>query len=523
MPQSLKRSRFRGRVQKHPLSALYLFDQSRWLDTETFVNSQRRLRKNRQANAMQAKLSGTFMTHELKALFACGAVWVVIVGTLRGADSNTQIPPQSPLVSPQTQVGTGVEVLANLKLKGNRLLKGAVSFWDVRVLRVKDGSDAKNPQSFVEVPWNDLPAVEAWRLLKQLGKAQPTRWIDVVTVLAAHPKGADTVKQAADLARGDGIAQASLDIAKTRGEGMLAETRTEEQREARKLIARRNPEASPFVLELWSTVSPEVFEAQSATQLDTAREFLARAGGSGNAFQGQSITLLTEVVQSDEKVFAGRIDLDARVAMELLAESGDEPALGARIIVIQLIDASRYRLLLEGAFGLDPAAFEHGVTAYTSKGPIVVMPPFVDAAEREATIARLLARGVLHAFISNARLPAWANEALPMIAGDLAVPNAKRDISARKLALAAIRSGATLSALINTEYASAQWTQQRALSESSSYLFGRRAFEENRSAFIGWIAAVKRGEEPSAAWMKAFRVTPATSMASSTRWFLTND
>ena len=472
---------------------------------------------------MQAKQSGIFMTHELKALFACGAVWIAVVGAVRGADRNTQIPPQSPLVSPQTQVGTGVEVLANLKLKGNRLLKGAVSFWDVRVLRVKDGSDAKNPQSFVEVPWNDLPVVEAWRLLKQLGKAQPTRWIDVVTVLAAHPKGADTVKQAADLARGDGIAQAELDIAKTRGEGMLAETRAEEQREARKLIARRNPEASPFVLELWSTVSPEVFEAQSATQLDTAREFLARAGGSGNAFQGQWITLLTEVVQSDEKVFAGRIDLDARIAMELLAESGVEPALGARIIVIQLIDASRYRLLLEGALGLDPSAFEHGVTAYTSKGPIVVMPPFVDAAEREATIARLLARGVLHAFISNARLPAWANEALPMIAGDLAVPNAKRDISARKLALAAIRSGATLSALINTEYASAQWTQQRALSESSSYLFGRRAFEENRSAFLGWIAAVKSGEEPSAAWGKAFRVTPATSMASSTRWFLTND
>lgn len=450
-------------------------------------------------------------------------IFLALALPLMGLAAQPQPLHESTLAGQDAATTASAEIIANLKLRGNRLLRGQVASWDCIKVRVLVGADKNIPPSIVEADWNDASVIEAWRLLKQLGLADSKRWADVVTVLAAHPMGAGTVRQAADLARGAGVAQADLDAAKTRGEVLRQEADALAKKIAQQQIARRNPEASPFVLEHWSAVVPVNFDAASAAQLDSAREFLARAGGAGQAYQGQSITLLTEYTEPEEKAFAARLDLDARVALSLLEESGTSPQPNARVVIIQMSDRARYRLLLEGPLGLDPSAFDEGVTAYTPQGPVVVMPPLATLLEREFCTARQAARAMLHSFSTNVRLPAWANEVIPMIVADLAVPNAKGDILWRKQALASVRKGATLMQLVNSDYASAAWREQRALSESAAYLFGRRAFEENRSAFVQWTLSVKNGEDPSTAWTKSFGVAPALSMAASTRWFQTND
>ncbi len=459
------------------------------------------------------------MTHNLKRAFATLA-FVIAVDTCA---VYAQTPANAPFAAQDAAPAAGTEVTANLKLTGSRVLRGRVISWDLLKVQVLDASDKNVPPATLEGKWNDATAIEAWALLKRLGQAEVTRWPDVVTVLAAHPKGTAMLKQAVDLARGAGVAQSAIDEATARGAGMLRDAEEEARRAAQRALARSNPEAAPFVPMQWTPVTKLEFDANSTAQLDAAREYLARAGGSGTAYQGEYITLLTEYADEEEKGFAARVDLDAKGTIALLTESGTAPQPPGRIVIIQTREVSRYRLLLEAALGVDPAAFPGGVTAYPPAGSVVVVPPIPNATERESHIAWLTARAVLHAWSSNTRLPAWANEAIPLIVADLAVPAAKGDISWRKQGLSAIRGGSPLSQLVNSDYASAAWQSKRALSESSAYLFGRRAFEENRAAFLLWALAVKNGEEPSVAWTKYFRVAPAVSLNASNRWFMTND
>ncbi len=459
------------------------------------------------------------MTHNLPRMLL--GLLLFVLATSRASPAQT---PSEAAFAAQDAAPTAVpEVVANLKLKGPRVLRGIVASWDLLKVQVLDAADKNVPPATVDGIWNDASVIEAWRLLKRLGQADAKRWTDVVTVLAAHPQGAGTVPQAADLARGAGIAQPALDDAKARGESMLRESEAEARRVALRALARSNPEASPVVPQQWKTVTAAEFDANSTAQLDAAREYLARAGGAGAAYQGAFVTLLTEYSEVEEKTFAARLDMDVKGAIELLGESGITPQLAGRVVCIQTRDRVHYRLLLEGALDVDPAAFEFGVTAYPPAGPVVVLPPIQSPTERESYAARLLGRAVLHCFATNARLPAWANEAIPLILADLAVPSAKGDILWRRQGLATIRTGAALSELVNSDYASAAWRANRSRSESAAYLFGRRAFEENRRAFLSWALGVKNGEEPSVAWLKHFRVAPAVSLNASNRWFMTND
>lgn len=337
------------------------------------------------------------------------------------------------------------------------------------------------------------------------------------------------MQPAIDWARRCGASPSQLEAIPSRADLLRAERA--ERREARRMeeLLRQSPEAAAFTDRSWTDLHSGDVESVSVATTEAARGLLARAGGSASLHQTEHIALLAEGDSSANAKIAARLEVFFKQWKVQFSEASVRIAEQGVIPVVMVSDKDRWRMLVQVAFGGDASRHPDAVTIYPKTGepaehrPIVLVCPGKDASVLEYNACVGVARAMMHLADSQARCPAWLNEALPKIMADSFQGAAGMDADFRKYALPAVRSGADFRVLLEARYGDPAWTRDPALAQSMAFIFARWIADNSPLRLIRYAEGPRSSESEADRFRRYFGMSMDEAAARATKWFQTND
>lgn len=346
---------------------------------------------------------------------------------------------------------------------------------------------------------------------------------DGYAIVLSLPEPGTVAKFAQEWARRQGADEALLKAAEAEAAALRAGREERRKKASAAGLATATPEAGSFPSAPWAALSAADADKATAESIEEARALLAKAGASANLHQTAHVALLAE---SGDAVFAKEaawLETVVEEWMKAFAAAGAPVVPQGKFVVVMMSDPDRWRVLAASAGAGDPARLGGGVTIYPTGRPLVLLAPSADPATRRLEAARGVARAVLHSSVSPVRPAPWINEGLPMVMADVAVPAARLDATARVAGVRAIRAGVRLSTVLDADYASKAWTDERPLALSLSYVFTRWLYEQVGLRVVAYAKDLKAGESDEQRFERVFGSTRARAVAKAATWFQTND
>ena len=151
---------------------------------------------------------------------------------------------------------------------------------------------------------------------------------------------------------------------------------------------------------------------------------------------------------------------------------------------------------------------------------------FYRAADDHA-LATAIVHETVHAFMhryrSPRRLPPWANEGLADYMAAALVPDVHQTDSRRDDALAFIRNGRDVGALMAGTYEDQTWPERNETAHAVGALLVELMINENSARFVAWVDAIKAGKPWPEALAQEFATPPNRFLDTAVQYYRVND
>jgi len=425
-----------------------------------------------------------------------------------GADSDAPRPFE--LVTP-------IEV--KTKTASGHAVKGKVERWDAETFAGTFGTRR----------WDEFAAPELNRVFRMLmDEKSAVQWITLGERLLEQSNGEKMAETAFGRAkRLDKASAPEIDAARGRAaerRRMLAEQRLQD------ILPDGDLGSKP-----WPIMSDEEQKEAVAEMKKDAERMMRDAGTRLSLVETKYFLLYSELSAQETSRWAGQLDGMYEMVMQLFQVEPGINLFWGKAVVFIFPNRERFRLVQASAFG---SRVPDGVVGLCNiKGPKVFVNSYRDSDELQFTAVLLheTTHGIMHRYLTPAKLPEWANEGFAERIAHMAMQRVNLrspvDKSRRGQGVNYIRNRGDLALVMRMNYQDGSWPGENAIGYAVGYVLcnfmldvvPRVAPKRGKDRFKDWVIAVKGGKPWEKALAEDFGFPVETIAAEAVKWYRTND
>jgi hypothetical protein len=398
-------------------------------------------------------------------------------------------------------------------------VEGTMTKWDA------DGFDG----SFGRREWIDLMPDDVWQLHHKLLK-QPTavQWINLGRVLLLmrmeSPKANELADRAFRLAlREDASVEPDIEQVRQQADQTVRARREAERQRAARQLNTHSPEAKDWPANPWPQLNDDEWPAAILTMRTEAAKRLDHIGQSLVPVETEHYLVYSQTPRAEAAKWAVMLErVHEHLRKQLDASKSTQLEWGKTAVFI-FTERPIFEKMEEEVFAqLVPLAIP-GVAHYT--GPQVFINMHRDVDEDEFAVALIdeAVHGLMHYYLTPKRLPAWANEGLAEVIASKELPQSLALKERRDAALAFIRDGGDINAVLDLSYEQITTVKLRDVHRGIGMLMTELMIRERPQKYIQWVTAVKSGQDWQPALKEEYGVSRAALVDVFTRYYKVND
>jgi hypothetical protein len=288
------------------------------------------------------------------------------------------------------------------------------------------------------------------------------------------------------------------------------------------------PEGVAWTAAPWPHLTDLEQAAAVATMQEQSEALLQRAGfPDARPIETEYFLVYSDLPDAETRGLVRYLDrmyLDVAQLLGLPVTSGKPLNLfWGKASIIICADEDQFRLIEAQAFNqMTP----RGVLGLCHcMGPRVFVNTFRDPDEQKfsSVLVHETVHGIMHRFITPARLPTWANEGFAEIVANATVRNSPVDQTRRPQGLDYIRNAGSIDQVMAMNYEDGTWPGENAVGYAVGYLLCDLMLDRNRQGFADWIKAVKAGKDWREAMAAQYGASAEKVAAYAANWYRTND
>lgn len=377
--------------------------------------------------------------------------------------------------------------------------------------------------SFGSHRWDELVAADLKRIYQQvMDRRDAAQWLRLGELLLGVAGGERFADEAFAQAKRLGAAPDAVAAARTRGIGAAAEReereRMDQERRLQDRVLADDATARPW---------PVLTDAERTKALETmraeAKSALDAVGISFDPVETDRFIVCGDVPKAQLQRWARDLDtMYARVA-EVLDVPKDVNLFWGKAVILAFRTQDTFQVVEAAAFRHKAAASLRGICH--QRGPQVYISVYLgnDELDFASTLVHEATHGVVHRWVTAARLPEWANEGFAEWVARACVPRSPVDANRRPQGLAFFRQGGDATKVMALDGAKGTWPGDNAIGYSVGFLLVDLMIAERPRQFAQWVRAVKGGKEWREALAAEFGMTPEALAQAASRWYRTND
>ena len=446
------------------------------------------------------------------------ALRLTLISLVPGVGLYAQSPPDA---APSRAVEPAVKIA--FRLEGSSgMVRGTIEAWDEKGLQ----------GSFGRHSWDELDLSSLRRVYQRLmDRRNAEDWVLFGELqLRRDDKAADRSAETAFL-RAANLApdmEKPIEAARARvREHERARAEADRQR-ATEQLREGLPEGVTWTAAPW----PHLTDLEQAAAVTTMREeteqLLERAGfPDARPIETEYFLIYSDLAEADTRELVRYLDrmyLDVAELLGLPGTAGKPLNLfWGKASIIICADEDQFRLIEAQAFNQMTPPGVLGLCHCI--GPRVFVNTYRDPDDLKfsSVLVHETVHGIMHRFITPARLPTWANEGFAEIVANATVRNSPVDGSRRPQALHFIRNAGRIDEVMAMSYEDGTWPGQNAVGYAVGYLLCDFMLDRNTQGFADWIKAVKAGQDWRKAMIAHYGASAEKVAAYAAEWYRTND
>lgn len=440
-----------------------------------------------------------------------GALLLVLIGAGNGAPADKDAPQPFELRSP-------IEVKA--RTASGTTVKGTVDRWD----------DQSFSGSFGTRRWDELAAPELNRVFRMLmDEKSATQWITLGERLMEQLNGEKMAETAFNRAKKlDKQSVSSIEQARKRAA------------ERRRILAEQRlqdilPEGADFGAMPWPILTDEAQKAAIAEMKKDAERIMRDAGTKLPLVETKYFLLYSELSTQETSRWASQLDGMYEMVMQLFQVDPGINLFWGKAVVFIFPNRERFRLVEASAFGYRTPEGVVGLCHMKDAKVFVNSYRDNDELKFAAVLLHETTHGIMHRYLTPARLPAWANEGFAERIAHMAMQRANLrspvDTMRRGQGVNYIRNQGDIAKVMRMSYQDGTWPGENALGYAVGYVMcnfmldvvPRMAPKKGKDRFKDWVIAIKGGKSWEKALAEDFGFPVETIAAEAVKWYRTND
>lgn len=418
----------------------------------------------------------------------------------------------------QGELATPLELKA--KTTSGTPVKGQIQSWTFETVTGTFGSRR----------WTEFQPPDLNRIFKMvMDEKSAEHWIALGELLMQLPGGEKMSDQAFGRARKlDKECQPAIDKAKVRGQ------------EKRRLLAEERlkdilPDGTQLTATPWPSLTDEEQKAAVAEMKRDAQKIMRDANTQLPLIETRYFLLYADLPQAEANRWASQLDGMYDMVMQLFHVEKGLNLFWGKAVVFIFPNQERFRLVESAAFQQTTPAGVVGLCHML--GPKVFVNSFRDPDELQFTAVLLheTTHGIMHRYLTPARLPTWANEGFAERIASAAMKRANLkspvDRNRREQGLQYIRQSGDLARIMKMNYQDGSWPGENAVGYAVGYMLcnfmldtvPRLAPKRDKDRFKDWVIAVKGGKPWEKALVEDYGFSMEQIATEAVRWFRTND
>lgn len=429
---------------------------------------------------------------------------------------------QSPPDDPSTRaVEPPVKIAFRLE-GGSTMVRGTIDSWGKNGLQGSFGAHS----------WDELDLSSLRRVFQRLmDRRDAVDWVLFGELqLRRDDEAADRSAETAFLRAGnlgsgtEGLIEAARARVK---EHERARAEADRQR-ATEQLREGLPEGVTWTAAPWPHLTDLEQAAAVATMEEQTEALLKRAGfPDATPVETEYFLVYSDLPDAETRGLVRYLDrmyLDVAQLLGLPGTSGKTLNLfWGKASIIICADEDQFRLIEAQAFNqMTP----RGVLGLCHcMGPRVFVNTFRDPDDQKfsSVLVHETVHGIMHRFITPARLPTWANEGFAEIVANATVRNSTVDQTRRPQGLDYIRNAGRIDQVMAMNYEDGTWPGENAVGYAVGYLLCDLMLDRNRQGFADWIKAVKAGKDWREAMAAHYGASAEKVADYAADWYRTND
>lgn len=428
---------------------------------------------------------------------------------------------QEPDPGPKRPVDPPVKIA--FRLEGERsMVRGTIDSWDRNAVFGSFGSHA----------WDELDLSSLRRIYQRLmDRRSAEDWILLGELQLrredeAADRNAETAFQrAAKLSEGtDSLIEAARERVRE-----LERLRAEADRlRAAEQLREGLPEGVAWTAAPW----PPLTDAEQAEAIETMRSaseaLLERAGfPDARPVESEYFLVYSDLAPAETRQLVRYLDSMYVDLAKLLGlpETDGRPLnlFWGKAAIFICADNDQFRLIEAQAFNQMTPPGVLGLCHCI--GPRVFVNTYRDPDDLQfaSVLVHETVHGIMHRFITPARLPTWANEGFAEVMAHATVRNSPVDGNRRPQALRYIREGRSIGRIMDMSYLDGTWPGENAVGYAVGYVLCDLMLERNADGFADWVRAVKAGKDWRQAMIDHYGASAERLADYAAGWFRNND
>lgn len=471
-------------------------------------------------------------SHALTAMILAAAAFVGVASS-DGRSPSTDAPsggPQRSASAGAADPASGAEIVLERPIEvrtrtaSGASVRGLVERWCAETFS----------GSFGTRRWDEFAPLELNRVYRMLmDDRSAAQWVVLGERLLEQQGGERLAETAFQRARRlDRTIEPRIDAARTRAA------------ERRRILAEQRlrdilPEGDDFGAAPWPILTDSEQEAAIAEMKRDAERIMRDAGVALPLYETRYFLLYSELPERETARWGAQLDGMYEMVTQLLHVERGLNLFWGKAVVFIWPSRDRFRVVEAAAFGQRVAEGVIGLCHMAGPKVFVNSVLHPDELQFTAVLLHETTHGIMHRFLTPARLPTWANEGFAERIAHLAMVRANLrspvDSQRRPQALRYIRQGGDVVRVMRMNYRDGSWPGEEAIGYAVGYLLcaymldvvpgvgpssGR---ERSRDRFKEWVVAIKGGRPWERALEEAFGLTVEQLAASVQRWHRTND
>jgi hypothetical protein len=446
------------------------------------------------------------------------ALRLTLISLAPGVGLYAQSPPEDP---PSRVVEPAVKIAFRLE-GAPGMVRGTIELWDANGLQGSFGAHS----------WDELDLSSLRRVFQRLmDRRNAVDWVLFGELqLRRDDKAALRSAETAFLRAGNlgSDTENIVEAARARvKEHKRARAEADRQR-ATEQLREGLPEGVTWTAAPWPHLTDLEQAAAVATMREETEQLLERAGfPDARPIETEYFLIYSDLPDAETRELVRYLDrmyLDVAELLGLPGTAGKPLNLfWGKASIIICADQDQFRLIEAQAFNqMTPK----GVLGLCHcMGPRVFVNTFLDPDDLKfsSVLVHETVHGIMHRFITPARLPTWAFEGFAEVVANATVRNSPVDKSRRTQGLHYIRNAGRIDEVMAMNYEDGTWPGENAVGYAVGYLLCDLMLDQNPQGFADWIKAVKAGKNWREAMAAHYGASAEKVAAYAANWYRTND